>query len=527
MKIISSSEAARLIKDGDVVGIGGFATYCAPDELLNGIRNRFLASHKPENLKVITGVCSGDNTTALQGMNLLGEEGLIDVLIAAHFRNAATIASLVNSDKIAAYLLPLGAIMNIFRNTAARNEGFLSKIGLGTYVNPNVEGCAINNKAKELNYYSILPMSGENSDELLFYPSLPLNVCLIRGTYADEDGNICTLHEGIQESLIDYALAAHNNGGTVIVQVEKVVKRGVIKPLEVRLHGNVVDYVVVGSPENHRQTFVNDYYSPELTGEISVPINAIQSMDLDIRKIIARRAAMLLKKNFVVNLGIGIPSGIGNVVAEEGFSEELTFSMETGQLGGVPVQGVGFGGCINPEALYTVSDTFTYYDGGGLDMAFLGMGEVDKMGNVNVSKLGGNAVGPGGFIDIMQNTPVICFVGQFTTGGAKYSINHQLKVLQEGKIKKFVKKVEQISFSANYAKKKKQCVYYVTERAVFLLTNEGLELIEIAPGLDLQNDVLQQMEFTPIVSKDLKIMDRRIFSKDIMKIKSEIIEMSR
>lgn len=523
MKVISSQEAAKLIKDNDVVGIGGFATYCAPDELLSGIRNRFLKTSKPQGLTVITGVCSGDNSAKLQGMNLLAEEGLINVLIAAHFRNAASIASLVSSNNIAAYLLPLGAIMNIFRNTAAKNEGFLSKIGLRTYINPNIEGCAINEKAKELNYYSVSSIRGNNDDELLFYPSLPLNVCLIRGTYADEAGNICTLHEGIQESLIDYALAAHNNGGTVIAQVERVVKNGVIKPLDVRLHGNIVDYVVVSSPENHKQTFAHDFYSPELTGEISIPIETIKSMDLDVRKIIARRAAMLLKKNTVVNLGIGIPSGIGNVAAEEGFSEEITFSMETGQLGGIPVQGVGFGGCINPEALYAVSDTLIYYDGGGLDMAFLGMGEVDEKGNVNVSYLGGSAVGPGGFIDIMQNTPVICFVGQFTTGGAEYRIHDRLEILHEGKITKFVKNVKQITFSADYANYSKQRIFYVTERAVFRLTENGLELIEIAPGIDMKNDVLGQMQFVPSISKDLKIMDKRIFSTDLMKIRDEII----
>ena len=519
MRVITKEEVAHLIKDGAVVGIGGFGGSCAPDELLEGIEQSYATEQHPKDITVVTGVCTGDNGFDDQGHNRLTKKGLIDTIIAGHFKNAGMMDRIVSENQIAAYTLPLGCVMHMLRATAGGEPGFVTHVGLHTYVDPRVEGCAVNDRARQQNKKLVSVVNIDGKD-LLYYRSIPLDVCLIRATFADEKGNVCSTHEGIQESLIDYALAAHNHGGIVIVQVEQILANGSIAPLDVALSHTIVDYVVVSKPENHRQNFGVDRYHPELVGEYRIPVEKIDPMPLSIRKVIARRAAMELKPGYVINVGIGMPSGIGNVGNEEGIMSNITLSLESGPIGGVPVEGACFGSCINPESLYRVCDTFDYYNGGGLDMAFLGLAQVDEVGNVNVSKFGPSSAGPGGFINITQNTPTVCFIGSFMARRPEVRMeNGKLEIIKEGVGEKFVKNVEQVTFSAENALETGQRIFYITERAVFKLTEAGMLLTEIAPGVDLEKDILAHMGFMPIISENLREMDKRLYQDGLMGLK--------
>lgn len=516
MKVITAREAANLLKDGITLGVGGFGSHSAPDELLKGIEERYREEQHPRGITVMSGICTGNNKTDDIGHNRLCADGLMSTIIAGHFKNSAEVDRLVTENKIAGYALPLGVVMNLFRAAAAGRPGVLTRVGLHTYVDPRVEGCAVNDRAREQNrnYVSIMPIGGR---DYLYYRAVPLDACVIRGTYADEDGNISMNHEDIQEAQYHIATATHNNHGIVMVQVEGIVKRGSIPARDVKLHHSLVDYVVVAEPENHQQNYAADRYHPELSGEIRIPGGQIPAMPLNLRKVIARRAAMELKPNSVINLGIGIPSGVGSVANEEGLAAATTLSLESGPLGGVPVEGVGFGSAANPESIYAVTDNFDFYDGGGLDSAFLGIAQVDENGDVNVSKFGKSCAGPGGFINITQSTPVVCFMGGFMASRPELEIGGgQLHILKEGEGVKFVKKVQQITFSADYARETGQKILYITERAVFQLAEQGIMLTEIAPGVDLEKDILAHMEFQPIIGENLKVMDPRIYCEGKM-----------
>lgn len=516
MKVITARQAAGLLADHICLGVGGFGSHSAPDEILKGIRDRYQEEQHPRGITVLSGICTGNNTTDEIGHNLLCADGLMDTIIAGHFKNSADMDRLVSENRIAGYALPLGVMVHLFRAAAAGQPGILSKVGLHTYVDPRVEGCAVNEKAKAQGreLVSVLPVDGK---DYLFYRTVPLDACVIRGTYADEDGNISMDHEDIQEAQYHLAAAAHNNHGIVIVQVEAIVKRGSLPARSVKLNHTLVDYVVVASPENHRQNYGADRYHPELSGEIRIPSEQIPVMPLNLRKVIARRAAMELRPDSVINLGIGIPSGVGSVANEEGLAAFTTLSLESGPLGGVPVEGVGFGSAANPESIYSVTDNFDFYDGGGLDSAFLGIAQVDKNGDVNVSRFGTSCAGPGGFINITQSTPAVCFMGSFTAGKPKLRIGDgTLQILEDGDGIKFVKKVQQVTFSADYARETGQKILYITERAVFRLAEHGIELIEIAPGVDLERDILAHMEFRPAIAADLKVMDSRIYREEKM-----------
>ena len=383
-----------------------------------------------------------------------------------------------------------------------------------------------------------------DGEDYLFYKALRPDACLIRGTIADENGNISLRREGLHEYQLEVAMATKNSGGTVIVQVEELAECGQIPPKEIRIPGMMVDYVVIGSPENSRQMYGNEDYKPEISAEAKIDAGDMPPMPLDVRKVIARRAAMELPsadldadagaggKKCVVNLGIGLPAGVGIVAAEDGLASGLVMSLETGPIGGIPLDGAAFAGAVNHEALMNASDVFSFYDGGGLDMAFLGAAEVDGAGNVNVSMFGTRCAGPGGFIDISQNTPKVCFMGTFMAGAQDIRVEGgKLTIVSDGSKAKFTKHVQQITFSGEYAGRTGQEVLYVTERAIFRLLSGNaagtgghesqtgtqrtagceLELIEIAPGVDLEKDILAKMEFEPVVSADLKIMDRKIF----------------
>ncbi len=477
--------------------------------------DRYAHTGHPCGLTSVTGVSPGNFRRGKEGAGLsrLRAEGLLETIIAGHLGNAPDIAELVGENKAAGYLLPLGVMMHLLRAAAGKKPGVVTQVGLGTHADPRNEGCKANKKAV-LQNREVVKLLHIGEQEYLYYPSFPIDVCLIRGTYADVSGNISMTHESLDEAQLQMAAAVHNGGGIVIVQVEDVVEERSLPARSVRIPRSMVDYYVKAQPEYQKQFYASErLYHGEMTGEICCPAEAIESMPLNTRKVIARRAAKELKPNCLINLGIGLPSGVGNVANEEGVAQEMTLSLESGVFGGVPLPGDGFGGAVNPESILSAADTFDLYDGGILDMTFLGAAEVDQYGNVNVSRFGTRCTGPGGFINISQSTSKVIFMLNFTSGQPDIACQKgQLQIHRDGGGMKFVKKVQQITFSGDYARKKKQSVTYITERAVFQLTEEGLMLVEIAPGTDLRRDILDHMEFLPLIAKDLKTMDRSIFT---------------
>lgn len=522
-KFVTLEEAVSHVEDNMELIVGGFSTYCVAEELLEGLAARYEATGHPKNLTVICGITPGDKTERDEylkglnvGLNRLRAKGLVGALKVGLLNDARAFSKAVGNNEIAGYLLPMGVVVNLFRTTAGGRPGLVTKVGLGTYCDPRQEGCAVNEKAREMG--SIVKLMEIDGEEYLFYKAFSPNVCFIRATYADEDGNLSMDHEAILGPELEIAVATHNNGGIVIAQVEEIVRRGTIHSRNVRIHGKLVDYIIkVKNPDNHRQNTDVANYRPELTGDIKTLNAAVKPLKMSIRKVMTRRAAMELKPGIVINLGVGIPAGIGSVAAEEGLGKGMTMSVEAGPMGGVVQEGQAFPGTANAEAIFTQTDMIDMIDGGILDMTFLGAAEVDAKGNVNVSKFAGRSNGPGGFINISQNAKKVIFMGTFTVGKCDIEITDAgLKINCDSDHIKFVNKIQQITFSGEYAAKNGQEVMFITERAVFELTKEGLMLTEIAPGIDLQKDVLNKMEFAPIVSKDLKLMDGRLFKEEKM-----------
>ena len=522
-KFVTLDEAVSHVSDGMTMVLGGFSTYGSPEELLEGLAERFKKTGHPKNLFIISGITPGDKSESHEplkgysvGLNRLRADGLIGGVMIA-LADARAIGYAINENKIAGYLFPMGVLLNLIRASAGGAPGLLTKVGLGTFCDPRKEGCAVNELARQRGpVVELLEIDGE---ECLLYKSIKPDVAFIRGTYADEDGNISIDHEAIIGAELDMAAAVRNNGGIVIAQVAEIVRRGSIPAKNVRFHSSFVDYIVKAqNPDNHRQCFITHKYRPELTGEIRLPQNAAPPMKLDPRKIIARRGALELRPGVMINLGVGMPDGVAAVAAEEGMSCKVTLSVEAGPVGGTVQSGLAFPGTANADAYYVQTDILNMYGGGLLDITFLGAAEVDEKGNVNVSKFAGRSSGPGGFIDISQNTKKVCFVGMFTAGKQEFEIfDGGLRILVDGGGIKYVKEVQQITFSGEYAVESGQEVMYISERAVFKLTSEGLMLMEIADGINLEKDVLGKMGFKPIISPDLKLMEPSLFREERLK----------
>jgi propionate CoA-transferase len=519
-KIVTAEEAVDIIRDGDTVVTAGFIGAGFAEGIAIQLEKRFLKTGTPRNLTLVYPAGQGDGKT--KGLNHFAHEGLVGRVICGHTGLTPRLGELIHANKIFGYNIPMGALVQLFRDIAAGKPGNLTHVGLGTFIDPRIDGGKLNEltKSKGEDLISLIKISGK---DYLFYKAFPINVALLRGTTADPDGNITMEKEALTLDGLSMAMAARNSNGFVMVQVERIAERGTLNARQVKFPGILVDCVVVARPEHHWQTF-GEPYSPAFSCEIKMPMQTVPAMEMSGRKIVVRRAAFELKPNSIVNLGIGMPEGVSAVANEERMLEYVTLTAESGMIGGLPSAGLNFGAGINIDALIDEPYQFDYYDGGGLDIAFLGAAEVDQEGNVNVSKFGPRFVGPGGFIDISQNSKKVCFVGMFTAGGLKTSVKDgKLQIDQEGREKKFVRQVEQKTFSGRLAAMKKQSVLYITERCVFSLGDEGLELIEIAPGIDLENQILPLMGFKPIMRKAPKLMDPRIFQLPPMGLKADLL----
>lgn len=516
-KVVSSADAVSVIRDGDTVCISGFVGVGTPDELLIALEERFLATGHPRDLTLVFAAAPGDGKD--RGLNRLAHDGLVRRAIGGHWSLVQKLATMAVENRIEAYNLPLGVVSQLYREIAGGKPGMLSKVGLRTFVDPRQQGGRINACSTD-NLVELQVIDGE---EWLFYRCFPIHVALLRATTADLRGNSTMEREALKLDVTSAAMAAHNSDGVVIVQVERVALAGSLMPKRVLIPGPLVDCVVVAKPENHTQTYATPY-SHAFSGELRVPMDKLPSMPLDARKVIARRAALELPVGGVVNLGIGMPEGVASVAAEEGMLENVTLTAEPGVIGGMPQGGLDFGAALNPEAILQQSLQFDFYDGGGLDMACLGMAEVDRKGNVNVSKLGPRFVGAGGFINISQNAARLVLAGTFTAGGLETIIEDgALRIVREGKVRKFVAEVEQITYSGELAVETGQPVLYVTERCVFTVSAEGLRLIEIAPGIDLERDILAHMDFEPAIDT-VAPMDPRLFLPAPMGLRDQLLD---
>lgn len=530
-KFIAAREAARLIPDGATVGLAGMGLSGWPEELGLAIRDSYRETGHPCNLNLKQGSAMGDwgygnqflgwdkvkrpggpeQNAGARGVSRFGEAGpgLVTKWCGAHVGSAFAMRDLAVQNKLQCHCLPQGVIINLWREIAAGRPGLITKVGLGTFVDPRLGGGKMNDCTTD----ELVKLIEFNGEEYLFYPSFKLDVALLRGTIADENGNISFAHESIINEGLAVASAAHNSGGIVIVQVEYITKAETLPPKDVRIPGTLVDYVVQAKDPMSSWQTEGFYWEPAFSGQIRKPLSAIEPLVLDERKVIARRCAMEVRKGNTVNLGVGMSADVGNIMAEENQIDKVTMFSESGMIGGVPSALPSFGSSYNPEAVIDQGSAFDVINGGGLDITVLGLGECDEEGNINVSKFGTRLTGPGGFIDICSSTPVVIFCGTLVGKAALSVKDGKVTVEREGTIRKFVKHVEQITFSGKYAKPD-QRILYVTERCVFQLIDGKMTIVEIAPGIDLKRDILDQIDFLPVVAENLQEMNPDIFREE-------------
>lgn len=511
-KVTTAKHAIERIRPRDTVCTSGFVGTGTPEELIRALEKRYLKTRAPFDLSLVFAAAPGDGDS--QGVNRLAHPGLLKRIVGGHWALVPKLGALAVDGEVEAYNLPLGVMSELFREIAGRRCGVLTKIGLGTFVDPRQTGGRLNRRTWE----PLVENVDFRGEEWLLYKAFSIDVALIRGTTADHAGNITMEKEALTLDNLAIAMAARNSGGIVIAQVERVVENGKLNARDIEVPGILVDHVVVAAPENHKQTWATDF-DPAFAGQERRALDAAEPMPLDERKIIARRAALELPIGGVVNLGIGMPEGVSRVAAEEGVIDDLTLTAEPGIIGGMPQGGLNFGAAVNHQALLNQNQQFDFYDGGGLDLAILGMAQLDANGHVNVSKFGRKLAGAGGFINISQTAKRLVFTGAFTTGGLDVSVaDGRLRIEREGKVSKFVENVEQITFNGVLAAASGRRVLYVTERGVFELTRSGLRLVEVAPGIDVEKQILALLPF-PVRVDQPKLMDARIFRPEKMGLK--------
>lgn len=519
---MTAEEAVQIIKTGDTVSVCGISAALTPDKVLSALGKQFLDTGSPGELTMVFPVAVGDGYE-IKGLDHIAHEGMIKRLIGGSYTVARSaeeppkIYELIVHNRVEAYNFPMGVLMHLHRDIAAKRPGIITEVGLGTSVDPRQEGGKMNDATKA-DLVEVIQLHGK---QYLFFPSFRIDVSLIRGTTADEEGNITLEHEYSSSDVLALAMAAHNSGGRVIAQVKRLAAAGTLNPQLVRVPGIMVDAIVVDQQQKLTTGIDHD---PAASGELRIPWNAFKPAPIDrMKQILVRRALLELKAGAIVNLGFGVTSLVPQLALEEGVLDRLTFTTEHGNIGGIPYSGIQFGGSINPRALLESTSQFDFIDGGGPDFVFLSFAEVDREGNVNVTKLRDLPhvlAGVGGFIDLIQNARDIVFCGTLTAGGLKTDVRDgRLTITQEGRVQKFVDQVQQITFNGRLARAKGQRVVYITERGVFHLEPQGLVLREVAPGLEPGKDILPHMDFELEVAQDLREMDPTIFRPERMGLK--------
>jgi propionate CoA-transferase len=520
-KIVSATEAVKSIADDATVTVNSSSGLCCPDAVLKALGERFDREGHPRNLTMLHPIAAGD-MSGVKGVDHIAKPGLIARIIAGSYPSGPSsseppkIWHMLGTNEIAAYNVPSGIMFDIQREAAAKRPGVLTKIGLDTFVDPVHEGCAMNAKASAAPIVKKINFEGE---EWLYFPAIIPNVAIIRATSSDERGNLSFEHEGAYIGALDLAMAAHNNGGIVIAQVKRIIRDHPLKPHDVYVPGILVDFIVE-APEQWQTT--QTPYDPAISGEVFKPLDSFSHMEFGTGKAIARRAAQELKEGWAVNLGFGVSANVPRIFLEEGLHGKTTWVIEQGAVGGIPLLDFQFGCSSNAEAIVASPSQFTYFQAAGFDCALLSFLQIDSHGSVNVSKLGVRphvTAGAGGFVDITSRAKKIVYSGFFNAGAKMDIRDGKLHIEKEGKVKKLVREVEQISFSGKRAVTQGQDITYVTERCVMKLTGEGVIVTEIAPGVELQANILDQSEFPLIVSPKLRPMNPALFQPATMGLK--------
>lgn len=528
-KVITAEQAAALIRTGDVVSISSSSGLGCPDKVLAALGARFDKEGQPRDLTTLNPIAAGD-MYGIKGIDHIAKPGLLSRVLAGSYPSGPSslpmpaIWHMVVDNQIEAYNIPSGILYDMHRDAAARRPGVLTKVGLGTFVDPDQQGCAMNAAAAA---HPVVRKEMFDGQEWLYFPAIAPQVAIIRATTADEHGNLTYEHEGALLGGLDQALAARNNGGIVIAQVKRVVKEGSLRPHDVHVPRNLVDYIVV-DPDQWQTT--QTPYDPAISGEIAQPLATFEPQTWGPEKVISRRAAMELAHGHAVNLGFGISANVPRVLLEEGLHGEVTWAIEQGAVGGMPLLGFAFGCASNADAIMASPNQFTYFQGGGFDASLLSFLQVDRNGSVNVSKLGSKpylTAGCGGLVDITSHARRIVFSGFFTAGAKLEVGDGKLTILQEGKTRKFVESAEHITYSGVIGRQRGQRVTYVTERCVIDLEDDALVVREIAPGIDLQRDVLDQADIPLRVADDLRLMDAALFREAPFGLKLKAAELRR
>lgn len=514
-KVISFAEAVGRIASGSTITICASAGMMVPEKTLAALEERYLQTGEPNNLTVFFPIAIGDRIS-IPGLDHLAHVGMIKRLIGGSYvlgrsdGSGNKIARMVLNDQVEAYNLPLGTMFHMLRDTAAGKPGTFTEVGLDTFVDPRITGGKLNRVTTE-DLIEVVTLGGR---EYLWYKPVPIDVAIIRATTADENGNLSFEHEPGTLVILSQATAAKNNGGIVIAQVERVTTDGRLNPHMVKVPGAMVDAVVVDPDQMLGTQIPRD---PALSGETRRPLHEFERMPFAVNKVIARRAAMEFRPGMIVNLGFGIPGHIPQIAIEEDIADQVCMIIEQGSWGGIPVSGLAFGASANPQSIIDSGSQMDFIDGGGIDLACLAFGEVAQDGTINVSKLGKLIPGCGGFINIVHNAPKLVFCGYFTAGGLEAEVvDGEMVIHKEGRFRKFVREVEQITYRGRSMVARGKDVIFVSERAVFSLIPDGLQLIEVAPGIDVRSQILDLMQFPVVVSGELKQMDERLFRPEPM-----------